>query len=387
MNILASVLAPLVWLGVHPPPTVHLQVEVRSDGVRVDVVAELHVWNAWLGTNVSADYLLSDKDCALLQSKGGEFFARANRFSVDGVSVSPVVTEVIPPTDFIPGRSMPSVRIRLRVAAVAEPRTFGVLWQTFELTDWFERPAIPAAIEYRGDIEQAVLTPTEPEYVWHTRVVTPRKVRLDAVPAEASRSTEVSVVSLLLLCGGVGWAAASRRQPMVAGIGLLGFALGALATRSVGVVRLPGSGVAVPSGAAALQVFERLQGNVYRAFEATSPEDVYDLLAVSVAPDVLDELYADVYESLVLRGQGGAVCKVDRLEVLERDLAPSSSGTSVPGFDVACHWRVHGRVSHWGHEHKRMNEYRATYSVIHDGRSWKIGRVVVLEQNRVDENG
>ena len=41
-----------------------------------------------------------------------------------------------------------------------------------------------------------------------------------------------------------------------------------------------------------------------------------DLLAVSVDAALLDELYADIYESLVMRDQGGAVCRVREVEKL-----------------------------------------------------------------------
>ena len=44
-------------------------------------------------------------------------------------------------------------------------------------------------------------------------------------------------------------------------------------------------------------------------------------------------------------------------------------------------------VAHWGHIHRRLNEYRAVYSVQHDGRSWKIAGVDVREHSRVEEDG
>lgn len=388
MRLIALGLASL-WCALgHPPPTVHLEVDVLPDAVALDVVGELHVWNAWLGTNVSTEYLMSRADCARLQVKATEFFARANRLQLDGKPVVPIVSEVIPPTDFDPGRGMPNVRIRLRLPCETEAKTLGMVWETFELTDWFEKPAVPVTIRYRGDVEQAVLTPREPEYVWHTRVVTPRRVRLDRVPVDSSGERHVPVLSSALLCGGLGWLLVSRkRHPSRAVLGAAGLFLAALALRETALVRLPWGGVRVPAEAQAFDIFQRLQGNVYRAFEAGSADDVYDLLAVSVMPEILDELYADVYESLVLRGQGGAVCKVEKLDLFERALVAAPSPGRSPGFDVACGWRVHGRVSHWGHEHRRLNQYRATYSVVHDGQAWKIGRVVVSEQQRVDDNG
>jgi hypothetical protein len=388
MKFLVLGLASLCGALRHPPPTVHLEIDILPNAVHVDVVGELHVWNAWLGTSVSTEYLLSRADCARLQAKATEFFGRANRFQLDGKPVVLNVTEVIPPTDFDPGRGMPNVRIRLRAPSETEAKTLGMVWETFELTDWFEKPAVPVTIRYRGDVEQAVLTPREPEYVWHTRVVTPRRVRLDRVSADNPTDRSLPVLSAALLCGGLGWLLfARKRHPVRAGLGAAGLLLAALALRDTALVRLPWGGVRMPGETQAIDIFQRLQGNVYRAFEASTAEDVYDLLSVSVVPEILDELYADVYESLVLRGQGGAVCKVEKLDLFERALVAAPAPARGLGFDVACGWRVHGLVSHWGHEHRRLNQYRATYSVVHDGQAWKIGRVVVSEQQRVGDNG
>ena len=91
---------------------------------------------------------------------------------------------------------------------------------------------------------------------------------------------------------------------------------------------------------------------MYDAFSARSESEVYDILAVTVDAEILDELYAEVYESLILRDEGGAVSKVEGIDVLERDVALDADGA--PAFDVDWSWRVHGLVSHWGHLHRRF---------------------------------
>jgi len=181
-----------------------------------------------------------------------------------------------------------------------------------------------------------------------------------------------------------------RAVPAVPGWGVAAVVvLAAVVLRDVGSVsvRPPWNRVAMPSEDEALQLFEVLQNNVYRAFSARTEDEIYDLLAVSVDPEILDQLYGDVYESLILRGQGGAVCVIDRIEVLDKSIAGFDDSGGSPRFDVNWQWRVFGVVSHWGHQHKRTNQYRARYSVHHDGHSWKIAKVVVLDHSRVDEDG
>ena len=62
---------------------------------------------------------------------------------------------------------------------------------------------------------------------------------------------------------------------------------------------------------------------------------------------------------------------------------PAEEGA--PWFEVLCRWRVHGKVGHWGHTHRRINEHEARYTVSQDGGEWKIAAVEVLEQKRVDD--
>ena len=228
-------------------------------------------------------------------------------------------------------------------------------------------------VRYRGDVEQAVMTPEEPEYLWHTRTVLRRPPRIDAVVSAPAIGWRLPLPSLLVFAAGVGLAVVSRRRRwprsavLAAALPLLTTVL-AISLRHTGVVRVPGTGIAIPDREEAVSIFQRLHANVYRAFEARTAEEVYDLLAVSVAPGLLDRLYADVYESLVLRGQGGAICKVEKIDLFDVEVRPSVSGPDArPRFCVACAWKVHGLVSHWGHEHRRLNQYRAVYTIAHDG--------------------
>jgi len=374
----------------HPPPTVYVEVDILPTAVQVDVVGELQVWNAWLGLDLSGEYLLGDDDLARIRTGAAVFFARHNRFAIDGEVRQPEVAEVIPPTDFVPGRNIPNVRVRLRLAIDVEPRSVGFVWEEFKATDLFEKQAVPAMVRYRGDVEQAVMTPVEPEYVWHTRTV-PRRPPPLAVTSTSGGGWLVPLPSTLSILLGVVLVLVSRRKgwpPLLAASGLAAAAGTAIAIRHVGLVQVPGTGVRPPAAGEALSIFERLHANVYRAFEANSPDEIYDLLAVSVAPRLLDRLYGEVYESLVLRGQGGAVCKVEAIEMPEKSVVdvpePSPAG---PSFAVAAAWRVHGLVSHWGHEHRRLNQYRAVFTLAHDGRAWRIDALDVKEQSRVDDNG
>ena len=136
----------------------------------------------------------------------------------------------------------------------------------------------------------------------------------------------------------------------------------------------------------AVEKFERLQANMYSAFDYEEEEQVYDVLAQSVDGALLDDIYAEVYQSLLVVDKSSAVCKVHEVEVLESRATavdPSSDGRA-QRFDIACHWRVHGVVKHFEHIHRRVNEYRADYRLTKKPEGWKITGVAVSEQDRLD---
>ena len=151
-------------------------------------------------------------------------------------------------------------------------------------------------------------------------------------------------------------------------------------------LQLSARNVELPTEAEALAIFEPLHENIYRAFDYTDESAVYDALSQSVDGELLAGLYDEVYRSLVLQEEGGAVSKVtavrhDRMDVGEIGLVGPEGRV---GFRLECQWQVDGAVYHWGHAHTRTNEYVAEYT-IHAGESgWRIAASQPIEQRRVD---
>lgn len=126
----------------------------------------------------------------------------------------------------------------------------------------------------------------------------------------------------------------------------------------------------------AVRVLKSLLTNIYRAFDFRDDSDVYDALATSVQGDLLREIYLQVKRSLLVAEQGGAQSHVTGVEIV--DVSPGDAGST---FDVS--WQVTGTVEHWGHVHRRVNEYAATVQVIRDGRAWKLETLQFVTEKRV----
>ena len=84
-----------------------------------------------------------------------------------------------------------------------------------------------------------------------------------------------------------------------------------------------------------------------------------------------------------LENQGGAQVKVDDVAVL--DVAQQSEREG-PGFAYRCRWIAAGSVGHWGHIHRRANQYDAVITIEPVGGAWRITAIDLREEQRVDLN-
>jgi hypothetical protein len=132
------------------------------------------------------------------------------------------------------------------------------------------------------------------------------------------------------------------------------------------------------SDATANAIFLQLHGNLFRAFDYHQESQIYDTLARSVHGPLLRQLYLQINDSLRISEQGGAVSKIEGVEILSgrQQAEPFVEN----GFPYRCKWNIVGTIEHWGHIHERTNQYDALFEVkVVDG-AWKIVAMDVLDQ-------
>ena len=123
----------------------------------------------------------------------------------------------------------------------------------------------------------------------------------------------------------------------------------------------------------AADIFEQLHKNMFRAFDYHSESEIYDALARSVHGDLLQELYLKIIDSLKVKEQGGAVSKVEKVNLVKGSkLHPTNLPVDTPSFAYRSHWELLGTVEHWGHIHERNNKYIADFQIELVGDDWKI---------------
>jgi hypothetical protein len=123
----------------------------------------------------------------------------------------------------------------------------------------------------------------------------------------------------------------------------------------------------------------QLLKNTYRAFDFRSESDIYDKLAISNEGELLSDVYLQTKKSMVIENQGGIEAKVKVVNVV--DVAEVDSDK--PGLTYECHWRVGGTVGHWGHIHRRTNQYRAIVNIIPVNGVWKMYDLDIIEEIRL----
>ncbi len=373
----------------HPGPPIWSELQILDEEVLFTFSGEPEPLAECLGIELELVGPLDESDHSAAVAAFEDRFRAERPLRIDGEPVDLVLRELEIPVDDVDEEGWLQVHARFAVAVEHRPSSVSITWNRYDGAVWSRQTFIPITIIDGQRVEEIVsVHPDEPEFVWHAKERRARPIAPVVVDVEPA-SFRLPLVSLALGVASIAAYASLRRsrRGLSALVGLGGL-LVAAALRDVGTFELASPlrrAVAIPSSDQALAVFETLHRNVYDAFDAETEEGIYEVLAVSVDAAILDELYGDVYESLILRDDGGAVCSIDSVEVLSRAARfPDGADDERPRFLVDWGWRVDGIVAHWGHIHRRRNEYEAEYTVRHDGQSWKIAAVNVIEHRRVD---
>jgi hypothetical protein len=230
-----------------------------------------------------------------------------------------------------------------------------------------------------------MLTPEDATLRWMNNLKNPKGLTMRTIAPPPPPPTwkvplisagAIAVALVLLLFASV----KRNRTALVVGIVLAGAAVG-LKSYAVAEVRNPFAKVETIDNAQASQLLDDLLYNIYRAFDRRQESLVYDRLAQSVSGELLTTVYLQTRRGMELENQGGAQVRIDDVTVLDTMV---ESATKSGGFVARCRWRAAGSVGHWGHTHRRLNEYEAEFTVEPLDGVWKITAIEVREENRLD---
>lgn len=333
------------------------------------------------------------------------YFTEHNEVEIDGVVVQPVVASfelVEPDIDLLPLfpvsglRGLRKVKLELSYPVKSPPQRVRMVWGPYPEDILLSTPEDPLMLEIAAELTASgTMTiinfrESEPEYTWHR--ASSAGGRFLPVPAPpTARMIELPMVSVSLGAGALLFLLLAIWRPArPIAVAVVPLSL-ALAVMTLGMKRIevevpfdPASRLPTPDEAR--DAFEPLHANIYRAFDYTEESDIYDALAQSVDGELLQTLYDQIYRSLIMYEEGGALSRVETVEPVSTDIESIGvlEGGDRRGFQVLARWRVTGVVVHWGHSHTRTNEYLAAYTVGSTADGWRIVGNEVREQMRID---
>jgi hypothetical protein len=240
---------------------------------------------------------------------------------------------------------------------------------------------IPATVIDPESVHPFMLSPSDVTATWDNELIDDPIPDISAVAVEPTTLSipwlalpvfALAAVALWHLRGPRGAKAAALARVALA----LALIVGPLVTTEVAI---PGSLGTVPTEAQARRLLAGLLPNVYRALELRDQGRIYDRLAITVTGNTLTEVYLQQRRALELEERGGAVARVEAVEVVEVHGVEAQAD----GFIVHGTWVVGGMVTHFGHRHFRQNRYDARVGIAAVDGAWKIRDIEVLEQERV----
>jgi hypothetical protein len=375
-----------------PPAAAHphatnppVDIVLRIKGVEVVAIVDLEKWQILSWGHRATPRI--DLTASVPAPEAMRRLSERLEVALDGVVVAPVLRGYLEaPLD----EENLKPRAMLSVAYVASepPKSVRLLWKNFTGIHWETEQQVPLTIEASSGVDTTTLTKAEPEYVWRPRPPAAwRSIAAPPPPAPPSTRLPVAAIALGLLALALPFVGPLKRRTaavrFVPSVALLCVAAVVLRL-DVGRVEAPWDRELPPSEAQAKAVFVGLVKNVYLAFEAESEGKIYDLLAASVERPLLDGLYGDVYESLVMRTAGGALVRVKEFVPGEVTVKFPANGSTTQ-FDVDGAWTVTGAMFHQGHGHERTISYRAQATVRNDGSGWRIAAITMIEHKRTDD--
>jgi hypothetical protein len=374
----------------HVPPPVYVTCRLSEEKLTMRVSIDEALFGDWMGMAAASAFGADGAPEDFARDRVQSFLDAYAIVKIDRIPVKGLLESMERVAYQDHGIDWAFVQVVMACGVKGRPNQVAVAWRKYanSLNRMIE--PIDAEIGAFGGGAYFEFRENEPEFIWHAP-------RGEEVPAEAWKPPVVKperlaipVLSAVLVLFGLvllPFALAHRlprRFALPAAAGFFAMAFLARGALCLEVASPFGPKFRMPDAAQARLVFESLHRNIYRAFDYEKESDIYDTLVQSVKGELLDRVYTEVYESLVMKEQGGAVAKVQSVSI--REAVPEiPSDANARFFRVDCRWRVTGQVGHWGHTHQRTNEYAALYTVEHGPEGWRIGDVRISDQHRVED--
>ena len=363
--------------------------------VRFEILVRLKALASWMSLDAQALTQIDADAQTQLRERIGQLFLQQSQMRIDGAAARPLLDRAafvkMTPQGIQPlevGESLTwhtaLVGVILAYITPGLPQEVTADWSFFDE----QITSIPSTIIDPVAQLPYDLTPAQHTLRW-TNVLDNynyQAATIKAIEAQAGKQLAIPLPSLLLclaaaLLIGVGRRLVSRPAHRLTAAALLLVIAVTLWPFGRVAARNPFAAPYQLPDVEAILILQELLQNTYRAFDFRLENDVYDKLALSVAGDLISDIYLQNRQRLVMEEQGGARASVQDVQLL--DAAPSGPPDRRQRLTFQCVWRITGTVNHWGHSHQRRNQYEAKITIQPIERAWKMVALDLLDERRL----
>ncbi|MEM7221395.1 MAG: hypothetical protein AAF495_00350 [Pseudomonadota bacterium] len=357
--------------------------------VRHEILVRLRDLGRWMDLGLGGEALIPAGAQTQFLERVAAFFAARNPLRIEGQARSPEIARAQFVTLSRSGLQLlegdrtldpdtAMIGVILRYAVERIPQEVEVEWQLFDE----QATRVPATmIDPAGPFVMDV-GPGDPVIQWRNVLRDDPEPVIIAVPLGPEQLFRLPLISLGFLAVALVAAGLALRPRVLArrtsiGIGLVGLLLAVLALPFAGIhLRSPFAGAPAPATLTQIVV------NLHGALRETVDLRRRDALAVSVAPEHLEDLEAEAQRGLAIEVLGGGSAAVDRVDGVEIKEASALPGG---GFRVRAAWRADASAGHWGHRHRRQMVFEALFDLMPIEGTWKLTGLTVLRAQPVDQ--
>jgi hypothetical protein len=358
--------------------------------VRHEILARVKDLEYWIDLEYDMDDTIKIIDQEELKTKVANFLISKNIVDIDGEKPVPLIDKVhfvevnmygiqvvenAKPMDY----SSAIIGVIFAYPNPGIPKRVAIDWELFN----DQIKSVPNTATDPAGPMKYMLSPDDHILVWQNFL---KKYKLPTISEVTINNASLNIpfITLLILIPIVGYLFNKRKNikdfiKRRWGFLITGFLFAIITIPFYITVEIPFMQKKSFSTPEAKQLVSELLKNTYRAFDFRKESDIYDKLAVSNTGELLSDVYLQTRKSMVIENQGGIRAKVKTVDILEVEQFPQEE----EGISYNCKWQVSGTVGHWGHIHRRTNQYQAIINVKPVDDVWKMYGLDMIEEIRL----
>ncbi len=358
--------------------------------VRHEILGRIKDLEDWIDFDYGIDDMIEVDEQDSIMQLIADFLVNRNIVSIDGVEVEPIIDRIHFVEVSLSGIQIMEIPKPLHYSSAiigvifaypdeGMPKEVTITWDMFsEKIQKVPCMSIDPAGPWPYDLQPSDSVLKWTNFLKHYKLPTVSEQKVETASINIPIFTVIFILMILFVLYRNGWKlkGLSRWRKfffvLYVLLGILAFPIGIKKN-------IPFSEKSTYSAPEAKELINQLLKNTYRAFDFREEGDIYDKLSICNDTELLQKIYLQTRKSMVIENQGGVEAKVDEVRVINVEENPNAGA----GLSYRCKWIVKGVVGHWGHKHRRVNQYDAIISIKPIDGTWKMHDLDIIEEVRL----